>query len=201
MTQRESMPMWLGTMSLDEADAARPRPIAQVLVRLLATEVAGDPVVVERVGGGDRVGLAAQALDPLRRLRALPQPDEPQAGHAPRGERVELLVRDPVERPDVAAVHRATAGPARRTCSSPSARPAASRRSPTRTPRVPPPRHRMTASRPAARLAPRRRRRPLRHRTAGGARVPPRPGCRPRCRDDGSGRRARCPGCRPSWHG
>ena len=87
-----------------EPDPARPGPVAQVGVGRLAAEVVGDPVVVERVGRGDRVRVAAHPLDPLRRLRALPQADQPQAGDAPARERVELLVRDRVERPDVAAV-------------------------------------------------------------------------------------------------
>ena len=64
----------------------------------------GDPVVVERVGGGDRVLVAAPALDPLRGSRPLPQADQPQPGDPAPGERVELLVGDRVERPDLAAV-------------------------------------------------------------------------------------------------
>ena len=87
-----------------QADAARPGAVAQRRVRRLAAEVVGDPVVVERVGRGDRVGVAAHPLDPLRRRRTLPEPDEPQPGDAPARERVELLVRDRVERPDVATV-------------------------------------------------------------------------------------------------
>ena len=87
-----------------QPDAVAPRPVAQVGVGRLAAEVLGDRVVVERVGRGDGVGLAAHPLDPLGRLRALPQADQPQPGHAPAGQRVELLVRDPVERPDVAPV-------------------------------------------------------------------------------------------------
>ena len=51
-----------------QADAARPGPVAQGRVRALATEVVGDPVVVERVGRRDGVGVAAHPLDPLGRL-------------------------------------------------------------------------------------------------------------------------------------
>ena len=69
-----------------------------------AAEVAGDRVVVERIGRRDRVGVAAQPLDPLRRLGPLPQADQPQAGDAPAGQPVELLVGDRVERPDVAGI-------------------------------------------------------------------------------------------------
>ena len=64
----------------------------------------GDPVVVERVGGGDRLLVAAPALDPLGGSRPLPQADQPQPGDAAPGQRVQLLVGDRVERPDLAAV-------------------------------------------------------------------------------------------------
>ena len=87
-----------------QPDAAPPGPVAQDRVGGLAAEVGGDPVVVERIGGRDRVGVAAHPLDPLGRLRALPQPDQPEPGDAPAGERVELLVGDRVERPDLPAV-------------------------------------------------------------------------------------------------
>ena len=79
MTQRESMPMWLGTMSLARRMPRCPGPVAQVRIGRLAAEVLGDVVVVERVRGGDRVGIAAHPLDPFGRRRALPQADEPQA--------------------------------------------------------------------------------------------------------------------------
>ena len=42
-----------------QADAALPGPVAQVRVGVLAAEVVGDRVVVERVGRGDGVGVAA----------------------------------------------------------------------------------------------------------------------------------------------
>jgi hypothetical protein len=60
-----------------ETDPARPASIAEVRVGLVATEVRRDPVVVERIRGRDRVGIAAHALDPLRCVRSLPQPDQP----------------------------------------------------------------------------------------------------------------------------
>ena len=147
-----------------QPDAARPGPVAEVRVGGLAAEVVGDPVVVERVGRGDRVGVAAHALDPLRRRRPLPQPDQPQPGDAPAREPVELLVGDRVERPDVAAVACATAGRARRTCSWRSARGGASRPSRPRTApaRRPAPRERRAS-------LDRRRRRRRRRRSAGGA--------------------------------
>ena len=87
-----------------QADAAGPGPVAEHGVGVLAAEIVGDPVVVERVGGRDRFGVAAHPLDPLGRLRAFPESDEPEPGDAPAGEGVELLVGDGVERPDGAAV-------------------------------------------------------------------------------------------------
>ena len=50
-----------------EPDASARRPIAEVRVGGLAAEVVGDPVVVQRVGGGRRVRVAAKALDLARR--------------------------------------------------------------------------------------------------------------------------------------
>ena len=72
MTQRESMPMWLGTMS----EASR-TPRAQARCRRfaqarLAAEVVGDPVVVQRVRRRGRVRVAAPGLDPLRRAATAP---------------------------------------------------------------------------------------------------------------------------------
>ena len=59
--------MWFGTMSLASRMPVPPGPVAEVGEGGLAAEVVGDPVVVERVGRGDRVGVAAPALDRLRR--------------------------------------------------------------------------------------------------------------------------------------
>ena len=87
-----------------EADAAGRGPVAEDRVGGVAAEVVGDPVVVEGVGARDRLLVAAPALDRLRRPRALPQPDQPEPGDPAPGERVQLLVGDRVERPDVAAV-------------------------------------------------------------------------------------------------
>ena len=85
-----------------QPDPARPGAVAQVRVGVLATEVVGDPVVVERVRRRDRLGVAAHPLDALRGDGPLPQPDQPQAADAPRGQPVELLVRHRVEGADVA---------------------------------------------------------------------------------------------------
>ena len=65
----------------------------QVLERGLAAELVGDPVLVDRVGGRDRVGVAAPALDLRGGAAALPQPDQPQPGDPELGQAVELLVR------------------------------------------------------------------------------------------------------------
>ncbi len=104
MTQGESMPMWLGTMSL-----ARRRPTAPARSRRLfvgepAAEVFGDVVFLKRVGGGDGIVVAAQALDGPRGDASLPQADQPEAGDAAVGEQVQLFVGDLVEAMDVAAV-------------------------------------------------------------------------------------------------
>ena len=89
-----------------QPDPARPGPVAQVGVGRLATEIVGDPVVVERVRRGDRVGVAAHPLDPLRRFERSHSPISHRPVTPQRGELVELLVGDRVERPDVAPVGR-----------------------------------------------------------------------------------------------
>ncbi len=96
--------MWLGTMSADNR-----MPRSQARARRLAHAASPprsqrDRVVVQRVGRRRRVRVAAPLLDPLRGRRALPQADQPQAGDAPAGEPVQLLVGDRVERPDLAPV-------------------------------------------------------------------------------------------------
>ena len=105
MTQRESMPMWLGTMSLASRMPRCPGAVVQVAIGRLAAEVVGDAVVDQRVGRRDGVRVAAQLLDLLRGVAALPQADQPEAGEARAGaSRVELLVRDLVQAPDRPAV-------------------------------------------------------------------------------------------------
>ena len=136
MTQRESMPMWLGTMSLEQADAACPRTLAQVRERALAAEIVGDAVVVERVRRRDGVGVAAHPLDPLRGGRALPQADQPQPGDAPARRACPAPRRGSRRASGCRGRTAATAGRARRRCSWRSARAAASRPSRRRTPRV-----------------------------------------------------------------
>ena len=152
-----------------EPDPARPTTVAEVRAGTLAAEVLGDPIVVERIGRGGRVGVAASPLDGLGRLRALPQPDQPEPGDAPAGERVELLVRDRVERADRPCRRHARAGRARRTCSWRSGRRSASTTNPRRTPRAPRERARRTAPRHASARC---------RRSGGGSPAPPRPGCR-----------------------
>ena len=87
-----------------EADAACPGAVAQVRVCALATEIPGDPIVVEGIGRGHGSGVASHPLDLLRRLGALPKADQPQAGDAPPSERFQLLIRDGIERPDIAPI-------------------------------------------------------------------------------------------------
>ncbi len=190
MTQLESMPMWLGTMSLASRIPRCAGPVAQVRVGRLATEVVGDPVVVERVGRGDGVGVAAHPLDPLRGLRALPQADEPQPGDAPVGEPVELLVRDRVERADVAPV-------AARQLVEPDVRALGQQDEPRHPGRVARERLglvgrcRRTIG-PSRAARPDRRRRHRHRRSGDGAPSPPRRGCRSPGRSGRTGRRGRC---------
>ena len=87
-----------------EADAALPGAVAQVRPRALAAQVVRDRVVVEGVRRCRRVRVAAPDLDPLARVRALPEADEPEAGDPQPREPVQLLVGDRVQRPDVAPV-------------------------------------------------------------------------------------------------
>ena len=197
-TQRESMPMWLGTMSLASRMPRAQRPVAQVGVGRLAAEVVGDPVVVQRVGGGDGIRVAAHPLDPLRRGRLRShKPISHRPGDAPAGQPVKLLVGDGVEGPDIPAVARATAGPARRTCSWPCR---TTLRHPRRVRReVAParlPGHPSSASR-SGRGRPRR----VRPRSAASAPASPRPGSRwrsPACRSARPGQPA---GSGPSGRG
>ncbi len=87
-----------------EPDAACRRPVAQLGIRRFAAEVAGDRVVVERVGRGDGILVAAHPLDPFGCPRPLPQADEPESRDAPASQRIELLVRDRVQGRDRTAV-------------------------------------------------------------------------------------------------
>ena len=78
--------------------------LAQVVARRFAAQVFSNRVVLKRVGGGDRVGIAAQALDGFRGFAALPQADQPETSHAARGEQLELFVRNLVKTMDVTAI-------------------------------------------------------------------------------------------------
>ena len=168
MTQRESMPMWLGTMSLASRMPRAHARSRRLPIRRLAAQVVGDAVVVERVGGRHRVRVAAHPLDPLRRERPLPEADQPEAGDAP-ARRARRAPRRGSRRASGCRAHSgARAGRARRTCSWRSARAAASRRS---RPRRPPARRRGHGTMADGPVGRRRRRR---RRTAGGARGPPR---------------------------
>ena len=87
-----------------QADAARPGPVAELRIGRLAADILGDPVVVQRVGAGHGIVIAAHPFDPLGGDGAFPQADQPEPCHAPAGELVQLLVRDRVEGVDRAPV-------------------------------------------------------------------------------------------------
>ena len=78
--------MWLGTMSLASRMPCRQARSRRPARAASPAEVAGDRVVVEGVGRGERGRVAAPALDLLRGPAALPQADEPEAGHAEPGQ-------------------------------------------------------------------------------------------------------------------
>ncbi len=79
-------------------------PVAKILICRIAAEVLGDVVLLQRVRGGHRIALPAQMLDALRGHRTLPQPDQPERGHAAIREQAQLLVRDHVQLVDVPPV-------------------------------------------------------------------------------------------------
>ncbi len=83
-----------------QADASPPRPLSQVLIRRIATQISRDLVVKQRVGRCDRLGIPAHLFDPARCRAALPEADQPQAGEAPTGQLVEGLVGDLVQAVD-----------------------------------------------------------------------------------------------------
>ncbi len=87
-----------------QANAVPRATVAQVAVGGLAAERFRYLVVVERIGAGHRVGIAAQVLNRLGRTRALPHADEPERVHAAAGEGSQFLVGNLVQRVDVAAV-------------------------------------------------------------------------------------------------
>ena len=78
--------------------------IAQVRVGALASEVVGDPIVIERIGRRDGVALPRIRLIRSEALRSLPEPDQPESRDAPAGERVQLLVRDGIQGGDLSPV-------------------------------------------------------------------------------------------------
>ena len=78
--------------------------VLQVVISLPAAQIFCYVVVLERVGGGDRILVAAQALDGARCNAALPEADEPQSSDAARGQQLQLLVGDLVQAMDVAQI-------------------------------------------------------------------------------------------------
>ncbi len=87
-----------------ESDAEVSGAVAEGGVGAAAAEVLGDGVVAEGIGGGDGVGLSAQALDGARGDAALPESDEPEGVDAALGEQLQLFVGDLVEALDVAEI-------------------------------------------------------------------------------------------------
>ncbi len=81
-----------------------PAAVAEVPIGLFAAEVGGDIIRGERIGRGDGLGLAAEALDGLRGAAALPEADEPKAVHAAVAEYVELFVGNLIQAGDGASV-------------------------------------------------------------------------------------------------
>src|ERR671931_2487207 len=75
-----------------------------MLVRRRAAEICGDGIVVQRIRGANRLGIAAQALDALRRATALPEPDQPERVEPASRQRGELLVGNLIETRHRAAV-------------------------------------------------------------------------------------------------
>ncbi len=97
-------PRVVGHHVAGQADAALAAAFAKLLQGVLAAEARGDDVIVERVGGGLGVGVAAHLLDALRGLRALPDADQPQRRDVPAGQPIEFGIGDVVEPAQVAAV-------------------------------------------------------------------------------------------------
>src|ERR1017187_2986337 len=87
-----------------EANAVAGGAVAQIAVSVIAAEVVGDAVVVERVGGGDGILLAAHMFDTRRGATALPNADEPECIEAAAGEGFQFFVGDLIEALDSATV-------------------------------------------------------------------------------------------------
>ena len=73
------------------------RAIAKRLIRHRSAKILRDLVVLQRVGRRHRILLPAQPLDRPRRHTALPQPDQPQPGHAPLRQQLQLLIGNLVQ--------------------------------------------------------------------------------------------------------
>ena len=87
-----------------KADSALPEPSPQIPERVPAAEVVGNFVVVERIGGGRRLGVSAHLLYRPGSLAPLPQSDEPQPREALVAQQIKFLVGNLVEAGDFAVV-------------------------------------------------------------------------------------------------
>ena len=87
-----------------QADAAPVTAVAQGDVGGLSAQVVGDAVVVERIGGGDGVLIAAQLLDGFGGAAALPDADEPERIQTAARQFVQVFVGNLIEAVDGAAV-------------------------------------------------------------------------------------------------
>src|ERR1700757_3087691 len=73
-------------------DPEPPRLVAQPHVRIVAAQIAGNLVVIERISRCHSILFAAEVLDRTRSAAALPQADEPERVHAAAGQGPELFV-------------------------------------------------------------------------------------------------------------
>ena len=87
-----------------QADAARPGPVAQVLVGQPAAQISRDLIVKEGIGRRHRLRVAHHLLDGARGRASFPQADQPQAGESTGRQKIELLVRYLVQIAQVLAI-------------------------------------------------------------------------------------------------
>ena len=87
----------IGDHIAGEPDAAVPGPRAEILERLLASEITCDFVIIDRVGGGDRLRISHHLFDSLGCPAPLPDADKPEGIDIPLGELVKFLVGDLIE--------------------------------------------------------------------------------------------------------
>ena len=82
------------------ANASLPGAPTQVVHGIGTAQVAGDFVIIQRVGRGHSFRVAHHLLDALGSYASFPQADEPQAVDAAAGERIQLLVGNLIQAGD-----------------------------------------------------------------------------------------------------